>query len=76
MYNKLLTLKNDLNGKKAFLIEGARRIGKSTICEEFGRNEYKSYIVEMLNKLDDSDESFLKQLCVLIRKHLERKRGR
>lgn len=39
-------------------------------------NEYKSYIVEMLNKLDDSDESFLKQLCVLIRKHLERKRGR
>ena len=33
-------------------------------------NEYKSYIVEMLNKLDDSDESFLKQLCVLIRKHL------
>ena len=39
-------------------------------------NEYKSYIVEMLNKLEDSDESFLKQLCVLIRKHLERKRGR
>ena len=45
MYNKLLTLKNELNGKKAFLIEGARRIGKSTICEEFGRNEYKSYIL-------------------------------
>ena len=31
MYNKLLTLKKELNGKKAFLIEGARRIGKSTI---------------------------------------------
>ena len=45
MYNKLLTLKKELNGKKAFLIEGARRIGKSTICEEFGRNEYKSYIL-------------------------------
>lgn len=27
------------------LIDGARRIGKSTICEEFGRNEYKSYIL-------------------------------
>lgn len=39
-------------------------------------NEYKSCIVEMLNKLDDSDESFLKQLYVLIKKHLERKRGR
>lgn len=39
-------------------------------------SEHKSYIIEMLDKLDDSDESFLKQLCVLIRKHLERKRGR
>ena len=45
MYDKLLTLKNELNGKKAFLIEGARRIGKSTICEKFGKNEYKSYIL-------------------------------
>lgn len=39
-------------------------------------DEYKEYIVEMLNKLDDSDEVFLKQLIILIRKHLERKRGR
>lgn len=45
IYNKLLTLKNEQSGKKAFLIEGARRIGKSTICEEFGKNEYKSYIL-------------------------------
>lgn len=37
MYNKLLDLKNNLNGTKALLIEGARRIGKSTICEEFGK---------------------------------------
>ena len=34
MYDKLLTLKKELKGKKAYLIEGARRIGKSTICEE------------------------------------------
>ena len=39
IYDKLLALKAELNGKKAFLIEGARRIGKSTICEEFGKNE-------------------------------------
>ena len=31
--------------KTALLIEGARRIGKSTIVESFGRNEYKSYII-------------------------------
>lgn len=45
MYDKLLKHKSTLNGQKALLIEGARRIGKSTICEEFGRNEYKSYIL-------------------------------
>ena len=45
MYDKLLELKLKLNGTKALLIEGARRIGKSTICEEFGKNEYKSYIL-------------------------------
>ena len=39
-------------------------------------NEYKEYIIEMLDKLDDTDEIFLKQLCVIIRKHIERNRGR
>ena len=37
--------KKDSDGKTALLIEGARRIGKSTIVESFGRNEYKSYII-------------------------------
>ena len=45
MYDRLLSQKKQLNGSKAILIEGARRIGKSTICEEFGKNEYKSYIL-------------------------------
>ena len=45
IYKELLDLKAKLNGTKALLIEGARRIGKSTICEEFGKNEYKSYIL-------------------------------
>lgn len=39
-------------------------------------NEYKEYIIEMLDKLDDTDEIFLKQLCVIIRKHIDRNRGR
>lgn len=33
----------------------------------------KQYISEMLAKLDEMDEKFLKQLCVIIRKHLDRK---
>lgn len=32
-------------GREALLIEGARRVGKSTIVEEFGRTRYKSYIL-------------------------------
>lgn len=44
IYNDFLEWKKE-QGEKALLIEGARRIGKSTICEEFGRNEYKSYIL-------------------------------
>lgn len=44
IYDKLLAWKKE-NGKTALLIEGARRIGKSTIVEEFAKNEYKSYIM-------------------------------
>ena len=40
IYNKLLDWKTKSNGTKAILIEGARRIGKSTIAEEFGKNNY------------------------------------
>ena len=45
IYNKLLDWKTKSNGTKAILIEGARRIGKSTIAEEFGKNNYKSYVL-------------------------------
>lgn len=44
IYDKLLKWKAASSGSKALLIEGARRIGKSTIAEEFGRNEYKSFL--------------------------------
>ena len=45
IYNKLLEWKENSNGKTALLIEGARRIGKSTIALEFAKNEYKEYIL-------------------------------
>lgn len=45
IYNKLITWKTDSKGKTALLIEGARRVGKSTVVEEFAKNEYKSYIM-------------------------------
>ncbi len=45
IYDKFLAWKEETCGKKALLVEGARRTGKSTIAEEFARNEYKSYIL-------------------------------
>lgn len=51
IYNKLLDWKNQWNGKSAALIDGARRIGKSWIVEEFARNEYKSYILIDFNNV-------------------------
>lgn len=45
IYEKMLKWKNEQNGKTALLIKGARRVGKSTIAEDFARKEYKSYIL-------------------------------
>lgn len=45
IYGKLLEWKQESDGKTALLIEGARRVGKSTVVEEFAKNEYKSYIL-------------------------------
>ena len=44
IYEKMLEWKSAKNGSTALLIKGARRIGKSTIAEEFAKNEYESYI--------------------------------
>lgn len=45
IYDQLLHWKNTSNGKTAVLIEGPRRVGKSTVVEEFAKNEYESYII-------------------------------
>ncbi len=52
IYSKLLKWKEMSNGTRALLIEGARRVGKSTIVEEFARIEYKSYILINFNECD------------------------
>ncbi|MBQ6666689.1 MAG: ATP-binding protein [Bacteroidales bacterium] len=52
IYNKLLEWKKQRNGATAVLIEGARRVGKSFIVEEFARNEYDSYLLIDFNKAD------------------------
>ena len=65
-YERLLNWKSETNGEKALLIEGARRIGKSTIAEEFGKKEYKSYIIiyfnDVSNVVIDAFEKYLVDL--------------
>lgn len=70
IYDKLLEWKKSKNGKTALLIKGARRVGKSTIAEEFARREYRSYIVvdfadapqavwEAVDNIADRDNFFM-----------------
>ena len=71
MYDRLLKWKRERNGESAILIQGARRIGKSTLAEEFARNEYESYILidfaiapvevqELFNDISDLNYIFLR----------------
>lgn len=45
IYENMLAWKKSSKGKTALLIDGARRVGKSYIAEQFAKNEYKSYLL-------------------------------
>lgn len=45
IYNELQHWKRTDEGRTAVLIQGARRVGKSTIAEEFATNEYETHIL-------------------------------
>ena len=53
LYDRLLEWKRVQNGKTAILIEGARRVGKSTLVEQFAKNEYDSYILIDFNEASE-----------------------
>lgn len=54
VYDKLKEWKDTYNGKYACLLEGARRVGKTTIAEEFAKNEYQTYIkIDFSNIADE-----------------------
>ena len=66
MYDRMLKWKNERKGDTALLIQGARRIGKSTIAEEFARNEYKSYILIEFSKVSKEAQDLLMTFQTLI----------
>lgn len=85
IYDKLCEWKKTSDGNSAVLIEGARRIGKSTIAEEFAKNEYESYILidftsapkTVINLFDDiSDINYIfLQLQLIYKKDLHERKS-
>lgn len=85
IYDTFLEWKRNSDGKTALLVEGARRIGKSTIVEEFAKNEYESYILidftkaskEVLNLFDDiSDLNYIfLRLQLIYHKELQERKS-
>lgn len=85
IYTELLEWKQSSDGKTALMIEGARRVGKSTIVEEFAKNEYNSYILidfytaspevtELFDDLSDLNYIFL-QLQLIYHTRLEERKS-
>jgi len=62
LYDRLLEWKRIQNGKTAILIEGARRVGKSTLVEQFAKNEYESYILIDFNEASEEVKSLFNNL--------------
>lgn len=61
-YQRLVEWKNTAKGSTAMLIEGARRVGKSTVAEEFGRENYSSTIVIDFAQAPDDVLGFFRDL--------------
>lgn len=65
VYAKLQEWKNSSKGRSALLLEGARRIGKSTIVEEFAKREYRSYILIDFNEASQNIKDLFDNLMDL-----------
>lgn len=71
IYDELLHWKQTENGRTAILIQGARRVGKSTVAEEFATNEYDTHILvdfaacsaeirDLFNDISDLNRIFMR----------------
>ena len=84
IYDEMLRWKRERNGETALLIKGARRVGKSTIAEEFAKREYDSYIAidfadakdsvwETVKHISDRDDFFMRLQFIFDVKLYERR---
>lgn len=65
LYDRLLEWKNERQGQTAILVEGARRVGKSTLVEEFAKNEYETYILVDFNQAPELIKNLFEDLTNL-----------
>ena len=65
IYAQILQWKEENDGSSALLVEGARRVGKSTIVEQFAQREYESYILIDFNKASKAIKSLFDDLMDL-----------
>ena len=84
IYQQMLEWKEISQGRSALLIQGARRVGKSTVAQDFARREYKSYllidfskarpeIVDLFRDMHDLDSFFLQiQMLCKVRLYLRK----
>ena len=62
IYDAMLRWKHDSAGSTALMIEGPRRVGKSTIVRQFAQREYKSYIMIDFSKASDEEKGVFNNL--------------
>ena len=84
IYQQMVEWKKLSRGRSALLIQGARRVGKSTVAQEFARREYKSFllidfskarpeVVNLFNDMHDLDFFFLQlQMLFKVRLYLRK----
>ena len=65
IYDRMLQWKQERDGKTALLIKGARRVGKSTIVEEFARQEYETYMLIDFSRASEEVKSLFNDLMDL-----------
>lgn len=61
-YQKMLQWKQESHGEMALLVEGARRVGKSTLVRQFAQNEYKSFALFDFSKASKEEKALFEDL--------------
>lgn len=68
LYDRMLQWKQEEQGQTALLIEGVRRVGKSTLAETFAKKEYRSYILIDFNKASKETKGLFDDISGILKR--------